>query len=136
GSPAVRTHSDRPYSLYRVQEMSQQGPRRMLPGRLPVGRHRDAGYSRSRERGWGDGLLRSEKKRCSHAAPLLWTGVEPESQTTAEWSPAAEWPFPSKRPARGGDQESQADLAHRHGSRADHPTGRQDKVHAALPTPA
>ena len=44
--PPVRPHRGRPGALHRVQEVRQQGPRRRVPRRLPVGRHRDGRRSK------------------------------------------------------------------------------------------
>src|SRR5439155_19127921 len=59
GPPALRPHRGRSLSLHRLQEVPQQGPRRLLPGRLPMGRHRDGGYRRSGKGSRPHGVLSS-----------------------------------------------------------------------------
>jgi len=48
--PTVRPNPDRPHSVYRLQEVHQQGTGWMLPGWLSMGRDCDGRYRRSGER--------------------------------------------------------------------------------------
>src|ERR1700731_4441729 len=57
GPSAIRPHCNRPHSLYRLQEVPEQGSGRLLPRWLPLGRHRDGGYCRGGKGSRADGDL-------------------------------------------------------------------------------
>jgi len=57
----VRPHRDRPHPVHRLQEVLEQGPRRLLPRRLSVGRDRDGRHRRSGKRSRRDANLRAAR---------------------------------------------------------------------------